>query len=65
MSLIVQKFGGTSVADTYHLISVAKKAIAFYENGNDVIVVVSAQGNTTDELIKKAKKIGVQVCGFE
>ena len=51
MSLIVQKFGGTSVADTYHLISVAKKAIAFYEKGNDVIVVVSAQGNTTDELI--------------
>lgn len=65
MSLIVQKFGGTSVADTYHLMSVAKKAIAFYEKGNDVIVVVSAQGNTTDELIKKAKKISPYAKGRE
>lgn len=58
MSLIVQKFGGTSVADTHHIFNVAKKAISFYKNGHDVIVVVSAQGDTTDKLIEKAKEIG-------
>ena len=57
MSLIVQKFGGTSVADTHHIRNVAKKAVSFHEKGHDVIVVVSAQGDTTDNLIKKAEKI--------
>lgn len=57
MSIIVQKFGGTSVADTYHILNVAKKAISFHEAGNDVIVVVSAQGDTTDKLIKTALSI--------
>lgn len=57
MSLIVQKFGGTSVANTERILNVAKIITETYSKGNDVIVVVSAQGNTTDELINKAKEI--------
>ena len=57
MSLIVQKFGGSSVSDTHHLFNVAKKIIPFYKDGNDVIVVVSAQGDTTDNLIKLANEV--------
>lgn len=57
MNLIVQKFGGTSVASAELIFSAAKKAATDYKNGNNVIVVVSAQGNTTDDLIKKAKEI--------
>jgi len=57
MSLIVQKFGGTSVADTHHLFNVARKVLSFYKKGNDVIVVVSAQGDTTDKLIQAAKEV--------
>ncbi len=57
MSLIVQKFGGTSVADTHHLFNVARKVLSFYKKGNDVIVVVSAQGDTTDKLIQAAKGV--------
>lgn len=65
MSLIVQKFGGTSVADTHHIFVVAKKAIAFHEKGHDVIVVVSAQGDMTDELTEKAKAITPFIKGRE
>ena len=57
MSLIVQKFGGSSVADFKRLENVAKIITSYKEKGNDVVVVVSAQGDTTDELIKKAEKI--------
>lgn len=57
MSLIVQKFGGTSVANTERILNVAKIITETYSKGNDVIVVVSAQGDTTDELINKAKEI--------
>ncbi len=57
MSLIVQKFGGTSVADNHHLFNVAKKVTDMHSKGHDVIVVVSAQGDTTDNLIKTAKSI--------
>lgn len=57
MSLIVQKFGGSSVADFKRLENVAKIITSCKEKGNDVVVVVSAQGDTTDELIKKAEKI--------
>ena len=57
MGIVVQKFGGTSVADKHHIFNVAKKVIPFYEKGNDVIVVVSAQGDTTDNLIKNALSI--------
>ncbi len=57
MSLIVQKFGGSSVADAHHLLNVAKTITDLYSKNNDVIVVVSAQGNTTDNLIKSAYNI--------
>ncbi|MGI6403366.1 MAG: aspartate kinase [Oscillospiraceae bacterium] len=57
MSLIVQKFGGSSVRDTEHLFNVAKIITDTYNAGNDVVVVVSAQGDTTDDLIAKACEI--------
>lgn len=57
MALIVQKFGGTSVANAERIFNVASRVIETYDNGNDVVVVVSAQGDTTDDLIEKAKEI--------
>lgn len=57
MSLIVQKFGGTSVADAQRVMNVAKIVTDTYKNGNNVVVVVSAQGDTTDDLIEKANEI--------
>ena len=55
--IIVQKFGGTSVASTDKIKNVAKIVIKEKENGNDVVVVVSAMGHTTDMLVKMAKDI--------
>ena len=55
--IIVQKFGGTSVADTDKIKNVAKIVIKEKENGNDVVVVVSAMGHTTDYLVKMAKDL--------
>ena len=52
--LIVKKFGGTSVADKERIFNVAKRCIRDYQNGNDVVVVLSAMGKYTDELIAKA-----------
>lgn len=57
MSLIVKKFGGTSVRDAERVMNVARIVTEDYKKGNDVIVVVSAQGDTTDDLIDKAKEI--------
>ncbi len=57
MALIVQKFGGSSVADAERVRHVAEIVTRTYDQGNDVIVVVSAQGDTTDDLIEKAKEI--------
>lgn len=57
MSLIVQKFGGTSVRDAERIMNVARIVTETYDKGNDVVVVVSAQGDTTDDLIEKAKEI--------
>lgn len=57
MSLIVQKFGGSSVADAHHLYNVAKIITKMHAQNNDVVVVVSAQGSTTDNLLKKAHEI--------
>jgi len=57
MALIIQKFGGTSVADAAHLRNVARIITDTYKKGNDVVVVVSAQGDTTDDLIEKAREI--------
>ena len=55
--VIVQKFGGTSVADTNKIKNVAKTVIREKENGNDVVVVVSAMGHTTDYLVKMAGEL--------
>ena len=57
MALIVKKFGGSSVANAERVFNVANIIADDYKKGNDVIVVVSAQGDTTDELIEKAKEI--------
>ena len=57
MGIIVQKFGGTSVADPQKIHNVAKAVIREKLNGNDVVVVVSAMGHTTDHLIKLAKEV--------
>ena len=57
MALIVKKFGGSSVANAERVFNVANIIAEDYKKGNDVIVVVSAQGDTTDELIEKAKEI--------
>ncbi len=57
MSLIVQKFGGTSVKDAERVRNVASIVTEAYKKGNDVVVVVSAQGDTTDDLIEKAAEI--------
>lgn len=55
--LIVKKFGGTSVANKERIFNVAKRCIADYKAGNDVVVVLSAMGDTTDELIALAESI--------
>ena len=55
--LVVKKFGGTSVADKERIINVAKRCIADYKAGNDVVVVLSAMGKQTDVLIDMAKDI--------
>ncbi len=57
MSIIVQKFGGTSVADTEKIKHVADVVMHERNLGNDVVVVVSAMGHTTDHLVKLAKEI--------
>ena len=57
MSLIVQKFGGSSVKDAQRIRNVAGIIAETYLAGNDVIVVLSAQGDTTDDLIAKAEEI--------
>lgn len=57
MALIVQKFGGSSVADAEKIKNVARKVIREREKGNDVVVVVSAMGKTTDNLLALAHQI--------
>ena len=57
MALLVQKYGGTSVADSTRIINVAKRIAAASEAGNQVVSVVSAMGNTTDRLIELAHEI--------
>jgi len=55
MALIVQKFGGTSVADAERIHKAARRAISEQEKGNQVVVVVSAMGETTDELLRRLR----------
>ena len=57
MGLVVQKYGGTSVKDAERVMNVANRIVNTYKEGNNVVVVVSAQGDTTDDLIEKAKEI--------
>src|SRR3989304_3395390 len=57
MGLIVQKFGGTSVANAERIKAAAKRIVETYKAGNKVIVVVSARGQTTDELIDLANEL--------
>lgn len=57
MSVIVQKYGGTSVGSIEKIKSVAKRVIAEKEKGNDIVVVVSAMGKTTDHLVNLSKEI--------
>ncbi|MDD5937549.1 MAG: aspartate kinase [Clostridiales bacterium] len=57
MGLIVQKFGGSSVADADRIRNVARIITETYKRGHDVVAVLSAQGDTTDDLIEKAKEI--------
>ncbi|MDD5094325.1 MAG: aspartate kinase [Dehalococcoidia bacterium] len=60
MSIIVQKYGGSSVADAEKIKNVARRIIRVKEAGNDVVVVVSAMGKTTDNLIALAKQLSDQ-----
>jgi aspartate kinase len=57
MPLIVQKFGGTSVADSQKILAAARKAIRAQQLGNQVVMVVSAMGHSTDELVDLAKQL--------
>ncbi len=59
--LIVQKFGGSSVANAERIMNVANRVIETYKAGNQVVVVLSAQGDTTDDLIEKAVEISATI----
>ena len=56
--LIVQKFGGTSLADSQKLRNAALRTARLLEQGHQVVTVVSAQGHTTDRLIREAEQMG-------
>jgi len=60
MSLVVQKYGGSSVKDVNRIKAVAKRVAEHYDRGNQMVVVVSAMGDTTDELIDLAQRISAQ-----
>src|SRR5688572_7230483 len=57
MVTIVQKFGGTSVADAQRILRCARRAVEARQAGNAVVVVVSAMGHTADELVELSKQI--------
>src|SRR5436190_8739636 len=57
LSLIVQKFGGSSVATAERIMAAARRALRARQSGKQVIMVVSARGDTTDELIELAREI--------
>ena len=57
MSIIVQKFGGTSVADSQKILAAARKAIRAKKEGHQVVMVVSAMGKNTDQLVRLAQEI--------
>ena len=55
--VVVKKFGGTSVANKERIFNVARRCIEDYQRGNDIVVVLSAMGKMTDELIAMARDI--------
>ncbi|MBR3004164.1 MAG: aspartate kinase, partial [Lachnospiraceae bacterium] len=55
--LVVKKFGGSSVANSERILNVARRCIEEYVKGNDVVVVLSAMGDTTDDLLDLAAQI--------
>ena len=61
MDTIVLKFGGSSIADNNKLKIAADKIINLYKKNNNIVVVVSAQGKTTDKLISEAKEISDEI----
>ncbi|TWV50231.1 aspartate kinase [Streptomyces misionensis] len=65
MGLVVQKYGGSSVADAEGIKRVAKRIVEAKKNGNQVVVVVSAMGDTTDELIDLAAQVSPMPAGRE
>ncbi len=65
MSLIVQKFGGSSVADAESIKRVARRIVQTRQDGHDVVVVVSAMGDTTDELLDLAEQVSPDPPGRE
>ncbi|MCX5946733.1 MAG: aspartate kinase, partial [Cyanobacteria bacterium] len=60
MALLVQKFGGTSVADVERIQAVARRIAASRQEGHELVIVVSAMGHTTDELTGLARAISAQ-----
>ncbi|MGW3678687.1 amino acid kinase family protein, partial [Streptomyces prasinus] len=65
MGLVVQKYGGSSVADAEGIKRVAKRVVEAKQNGHQVVVVVSAMGDTTDELIDLAEQVSPMPAGRE
>ena len=57
MALVVQKYGGSSVADADRIRRVAERIVETKKKGNDVVVVVSAMGDTTDDLLDLARQV--------
>jgi aspartate kinase len=60
VALIVQKYGGTSVGDAERICNVARRLIASHERGDDVVAVVSAMGDVTDELLDLARRVSAE-----
>ena len=60
MGLVVQKYGGSSVSDASRIRAVAERIVATREAGNEVCVVVSAMGDSTDELLDLAQQVTEQ-----
>ena len=58
MALVVQKFGGTSVANIKRIKNVAKRAAKTYDQGNDVVIILSAMAGVTDGLVEMANRAG-------
>src|SRR2546426_11972368 len=59
MAIVVQKYGGSSVADVEKLKQVAERVVRTRKRGHDVVVVVSAMGDTTDDLLAMAKQVSL------